>query len=125
MAMFEANDPLEQALSLYRQAGDRYGEINALSMLSSAYLSLDNRDRAFETAREALDLSIRFRSVFTLEVALERLNAACCRDLGQQEFVQLIEAEATHMQNQLYTSLHSRRRFNYGLRLTGLVYSSE
>lgn len=117
---------LEQALSLYRQAGDHYGEIDALSMLSSAYIGAGNQERAVETAQKALELSIRFKSLSKLELALERLNDACCSSLMQQASVQLVKAEARHVQNQLYISLHSRRRFHYNsLKLTGLVSFSQ
>lgn len=118
----ERKREVEEALQIFRQFGDPWGESDALTILSEVNLALQNYDEAIATGEAALKMIGSLKDLRSWET-LERTLVQAYRAVGQDNRAQSIQREYEQFSARQNSARRSRPRFSYGF-VTGADYGA-
>jgi tetratricopeptide (TPR) repeat protein len=108
----ERKREVEEALQIFRQFGDLWGESDALAVLSEVNLALQNYDEAIATGEAALEMIRTLKDSRSWE-ALVRTLVQAYQAVGQDNRVQAIQREYEQFSARQNSARRSRPRFFY------------
>ncbi|MEM0981627.1 MAG: tetratricopeptide repeat protein [Cyanobacteria bacterium P01_H01_bin.58] len=104
---------LEEALQIFRQIGDRWGEMDALKELSRITLDQANYEAAIAYGEAAFELATTFNAPRTQEALLPILTEAY-RETGQADQAEAIQRQYEQNMTQLDSMRDINPVFRYG-----------